>query len=260
MHQPIEVGQTMALVRSVLTAGAAGAFAVAAMAAPLRLAAHTSCPKAATDCVEMRMHWDFARTDKPPIGADGTLAVRGRLGKGEAEAYRLALSTLPSAGLDLGEAAYLGRSRDGLPMIMTDKGPLTIETRGVHVGRGGAVVIVNMKTRTVRRTYVGGLTGATYVIGSVTRVGLLTKTGVCLTPPMARPGSLKAVDYCGSVAAKPVAGIAFSERVAGAIAPAPEADLAAIRKIMPQTADLDDETLRSKIGRIDKDHLVVTPW
>lgn len=250
----------MALVRSVVILFATAAMAAGALGAPLRLAAHTACSKTDTGCLEMRMHWDFARTDKPPIGADGTLAVRGRLGKGEVEAYRLALSTLPSAGLDLGEVAYLGRSRDGLPMILTDRGPLTIETRGVHVGRGGSVVIVNTKSRSVKRTYMGGLAGATYVIAGANRIGVLTKTGVCLTPPMARPGALKAVDHCGSGAAKPVAGIAFSERVAGAIVPAPDADLALIRRIMPQTADLDDETLHSKIGRIDKDHLVVTPW
>jgi len=250
----------MALVRSVVIAFATAALAAGALGAPLRLAAHTACSKADTGCLEMRMHWDFARTDKPPIGVDGTLAVRGRLGAGEVDAYRLALSTLPSAGLDLGEVAYLGRSRDGLPMIMTDKGPLTIETRGVHVGRGGAVVVVNTKTRKVWRNYMGGLAGATYVVAGAERIGVLTKTGLCLSPPMARPGTLKTVAHCGSGVPKPVAGLAFSERIAGAIAPAPDADLAMIRKLLPQTADLDDETLHTKIGRIDKDHLVVTPW
>lgn len=206
------------------------------------------------------MHWDFARTDKPPIGADGALAVRGRLGNGEVEAYRLALSTLPSAGLNLGEVAYLGRSRDGLPMIMTDKGPLTIATRGVHVGRGGAVAIVNTKTRKVWRSYMGGFADATFVVAGADRVGILTRTGLCLSPPMARPGTLKVVAYCGNDAPKPTAGLAFSERVVGAIAPAPDVDLALIRKLLPQTADFDDETLRTKIGRIDKTHVVVTPW
>lgn len=250
----------MVLVRSVLITFATAALAAGALGAPLRLAAHTACAKGATGCVEMRMHWDFARTDKPPIGTDGTLAVRGRLGKREVDAYRLALSTLPSAGLDLGEVAYLGRSRDGRPIIMTDKGPLAIDTRGVHVGRGGAVVVVNTKTRRLKRSYMGGLAGATYVIAGADRVGVLTRTGMCLSPPMARPGALKAVAHCGTGAPKPAAGLAFSERVGGAIAAAPDADLALIRKLLPQTAEFDDETLRTKIGRIDKDHLVVTPW
>jgi hypothetical protein len=250
----------MVLVRSVLITIASAAMAAGAWGAPLRLVAHTACANDTTVCVEMNMHWDFARTDKPPIGADGTLAVRGRLGKGEVEAYRLALSTLPSAGLDLGEVAYLGRSRDGLPMIMTDKGPLTVETRGVHVGRGGAVVIVNTKARGVKRYYMGGLAGATYVIAGASRIGVLTKRGVCLAPPMARPGALKTADHCGGGVPGVAQGLAFSEPLAGAIAPAPDADLALIRKLLPQTADFDDETLRTKIGRIDKDHLVVTPW
>jgi hypothetical protein len=250
----------MALVRSVVITFAAAVLAAGATGAPLRVAAHTACSKADTGCIEMRMHWDFARIDKPPIGKDGTLAVRGRLGKGEVEAYRLALSTLPSAGLDLGEVAYLGRSREGRPIIMTDKGPLAIETRGVHVGRGAAVVVVNTKTRKVWRNYMGGLAGATYVVAGAGRIGVLTKTGVCLSPPMARPGTLQAVDHCGTGVPKPAAGLAFSERIGGAISAAPDADLALIRKLLPHTAEFDDETLRTKIGRIDKDHLVVTPW
>ncbi|NOT40115.1 MAG: hypothetical protein HOP13_06460 [Alphaproteobacteria bacterium] len=250
----------MMLVRSAVIMFATTALAAGALGAPLRIVAHTACANDVTVCVEMNMHWDFARTDKPPIGADGMLAVRGRLGKGEVEAYRLALSTLPSAGLDLGEVAYLGRSHDGLPVIMTDKGPLTVETRGVHVGRGGAVVIVNTKARGVKRYYMGGLAGATYVIAGASRIGVLTKRGACLSPPMARPGALKTVAHCGSGAASPATGLAFSEPLAGAITPAPDADLALIRKLLPQTADFDDETLRTKIGRIDKEHLVVTPW
>jgi hypothetical protein len=251
--------EAMTLVRTVVITFATAALAAGALSAPLRLAAHTACAKDASACVEMRMHWDFARTDKPPIGADGTLAVRGRLGNGEVEAYRLALSTLPSAGLDLGEVAYLGRSRDGRPVIMTDKGPLAIETRGVHVGRGGSVVIVNTKTRTVKREYLGGLAGATFVIAGANRIGVLTKTGACLSPPTARPGVLKAVAHCGGTP-KPAAGLAFSERVAGVVTLAPDADLALIRKLLPQTAELDDAALHTKVGRIDKDTLVVTPW
>ena len=250
----------MALVRSVVIAFATAALAAGAAGAPLRLTAHTVCAKDAGGCIEMHMHWDFARVDKPPIGADGTLAVRGRLNDGEVDAYRLALSTLPSAGLDLGDVAYLGRSHDGRPVIMTDKGPLAIETRGVQVGRGGSVVIVNTRARSVKRAYIGGLAGATYVIAGANRIGVLTRAGMCLSAPTTRPGTLKPVALCGSGVPKPVAGLAFSERVAGAVAPAPDADLALIRKLLPQTSDLDDETLRTKIGRIDKDNLVVTPW
>jgi hypothetical protein len=143
---------------------------------------------------------------------------------------------------------------------MTDKGPLAIETRGVQVGRGGSVVIVNTRVRSVKRAYIGGLAGATYVIAGANRIGVLTRAGVCLSAPTARPGTLKTVTHCGNGVPKPVAGLAFSERVAGAVAPAPDADLVLIRKLLPQTAELDDETLRTKIGRIDEDNLVVTPW
>ena len=248
------------LVRSAIIIFATAALAAGAAGAPLRLAAHTACAKNAAGCIAMRMHWDIARTDKPPIGADGTLAVRGRLSDGDIDAYRLALSTLPAAGLDLGEVAYLGRSHDGFPVIVTDKGPLAIETRGVHVGRGGAVVIVNTRTRAVKRSYLGGFADAIYVIAGANRIGVLTAAGTCLSAPTARPGTLKAATFCSASAAKPAAGIAFSERVAGPVAPAPDADLALIRKLLPQTVELDDETLHAKIGRIDKDHLVVTPW
>ena len=203
------------LVRSMIITIATAVLAAGASGAPLRLAAHTVCAKDAAGCLEMRMHWDFARTDKPPIGADGTLAVRGQLGKGEVDAYRLAISTLPSAGLDLGEVAYLGRSHDGRPIIMTDKGPLAIETRGVQVGRGGSLVVVNTRTRAVQRAYLGGLAGATYVIAGANRIGVLTKAGVCLSAPTARPGTLKSATYCGASAPKQVTTHHFSDRRSG---------------------------------------------
>jgi hypothetical protein len=245
----------MALVRSLILFGAAAFAAAGAHAEALR--ALGSCPKTMRECVEMRMHWDFARTDKPTFDAKGAIAVRGRLGDGEAQAFQLSLAA-PEGGLDLGDVAYLGRAKDGLPKILTDRGAFVVETRGVHVGRGSAVVLVNTRSKTLKREYLGGLSGATFVIASADKVGVMTKSGTCLAPPTARPGPLKAVAVCGSVARTPLAG--FSERVAGAIAPAPDADLALIRKLLPQTAEFDDETLRLKIGRIDKNTLVVTPW
>jgi hypothetical protein len=207
----------------------------------------------------MRMHWDFARADKPTRNADGSLAVRGRLGKGAADAYQLAVSGASLGGLDLGVAAYVGRSRDGRPMILTDRGPFTVDTRGVHVGRGSAVVILDTRAKKVKREYFGGVEGGVYVIAGASKVSVLTKRGVCLTPPTAAPGALKSAASCEG-SRTPVEGVGFSERVAGAITAAPEADLALVRKLLPQTAELDDETLRLKIGRIDGRHLVVTPW
>lgn len=203
------------------------------------------------------MHWDAARTDKPTRNAKGLLAVRGSLENDEAEAYLLAL---PGAegGLDFGDVAYLGRSHDGRPTILTNRGKFAIGTRGVQVGRGSAVIIVNTRTKTVKREYLGGLAGATFVVAGVDRIGVMTRSGTCLAPPTMRPGPLKPVQVCGSVSRIPLAG--FSERVAGAIAPAPDVDLALIRKLLPQTEELDDETLRLKIGRIDKHTVVVTPW
>ena len=247
----------MTLVRSVIGAFVAALLAGAAGADALRVAG--TCPKDTVACLDMHMHWDLARTDKPPFKADGSLSVRGRLGDGEVQAYQLVLSGTALRGLDLGGAAYLGRSKDGRPIIVTDRGPLAIETRGVHMGRGGAVVIVDTRAGKVAREYFGGLAAATYVITDAKKIGVLTKRGTCLTPPSARPGALKIVANCGGPEQQ-VERIGFSERLAGSIIEAPDADLAQIRRLLPQTADLDDETLRLKIGRIDGRYLVVTPW
>ena len=108
----------MTLVRSVIGAFVAALLAGAAGADALRVAG--TCPKDTVACLDMHMHWDLARTDKPPFKADGFLSVRGRLGEGEVQAYQLALSGTALRGLDLGGAAYLGRSKDGRPIIVTD--------------------------------------------------------------------------------------------------------------------------------------------
>ena len=122
----------MALVRYgfLISAGLFGLCAVGANAKDaVRFSALSTCP-AATDsdaCIEMKAHWDFARTDRPTyVGkADGVraIAVRGRLGKGRVRAYELVLPSNGAAHEDyLGEVAYLGRSRDGRPIIVTDRG------------------------------------------------------------------------------------------------------------------------------------------
>ena len=58
----------------------------------------------------------------------------------------------------------------------------------------------------------------------------------------------------------PPEGLRFSEALSGAIDTAPGVDLAMIRKLLPQTRELDDAQLRAKIGRLDDQRLVVTPW
>jgi hypothetical protein len=105
----------------------------------------------------------------------------------------------------------------------------------------------------------GGLDGGTYVVDGPDRIGAAAKNGSCLSPPQSRPGALTAIAGCGDRRA-PSDGLKFSEALNGAIEAAPDVDLAMIRKLLPQTHELDDEQLRAKIGRIDATHLVVTPW
>lgn len=255
----IEVGPIIMLVRSlfVVMSGALAANAVAAEAP--RVAALAACPADATGCLEMSAHWDHARTDKPPFASARELRVRGRLEGGRVQAYRL---TLPGAsrakGNEFGTVAYLGRSREGRPIVTTDRGALAIETRGVHVGQSGAVAIVNLKTGAVTQSFLGGVAGGTYVIGGAGRIAVLTKGGTCVSAPSSRPGALTAADC--SAQSEPAAGLKFSEPVIGAIATAGDVDLAAIRRALPQTRDLGDAALRARVGRLDADHVVVTPW
>ena len=244
------------LVRSFIGVIAAALIAGSACAAPARLVAFKTCPVTERGCVELRAHWDFARTDMPPFDADGLLAVRGALGKGDVEAYRLSLPLTAVGGRDFGVVAYLGRSKEGRPIVLTDRGPLAIDTRGMQVGRGSAVVILDTRKKVVVQSYIGGLESGAFVISSAKKVAVQTRSGACLAAPSTRPGVLKASKVCAG--AQVVAG--FSEPLAGTVEAAPEADLALVRRLLPQTADHDDATLRAKIGRIDKDHLVVTPW
>lgn len=259
----------MALVRyGFLIAASLFGFCVAGAHAKdvMRLSALSTCPAATDDgaCIEMKMHWDFARTDRPTyVGkADGVraIAVRGRLGKGRVRAYEL---VLPSGGAAhetyLGEVAYLGRSRDGRPIIVTDQGPLAIETRGVHVGRSDAVVIIDERARKVVKSYLGGVYDGAYIVRGPDDTVVLSKSGACVSPPQSRPGALATAAACAEPRSLP-ATFAFSERIGGAVKPAGTVDLAMVRKLLPQSSDLTDAQLRAQMGRVGPHHLVVTPW
>jgi hypothetical protein len=259
----------MAVARCTLIAiGLAALHTMAAWAEePVRLRALQSCP-AQTDggaCVEMTMHWDFARTDRPRFVAGGeqgarVIAVRGRLNEGPARGFELALAPVDGAGEDhLGEVAYLGRSRAWQPVIATDQGALAIETRGIHVGRSQGVTIIDERTGKIAASYLSGLSGGTYIVRGPDDAVVVSKSGACVSPLPARVGVLVLARGCEREAA-PLAGFAFSERIAGAIKPAHDADLGLIRKLLPQTSDLSDEQLRAKVGRVGDHHLVVTPW
>ena len=257
----------MTLVRSVFIVAGVAALGLTSARAdePSRLVALSACPSAAGGCIEMVAHWDFARTDRPPFVDDGgagtrVVKVRGRLRAGRVRAFELAISSAKAARRNyLGEVAYLGRSRDGRPIVVTDRGPLAIETRGVQVGRAGAVVVIDERAGEVVRSFLGGLDGGAYVIDGPDRIGAVSKTGRCLSPPQSRPGALATAAGCADRKAPPD-GLKFSETLSGAIEVAPDVDLAMIRKLLPQTRELDDATLRAKLGRLDANHLVVTPW
>jgi hypothetical protein len=257
----------MTLVRSVFIAAGVAALGLKGALAEdsSRLVALSACPNVAKGCIEMVVHWDFARTDRPLYVDDagaGTraLKVRGRLGAARVRAFELVISSAKAARRNyLGEVAYLGRSRDGRPIVVTDRGPLAIETRGLQVGRSGAVVVIDERAGAVVQSFLGGLDGGTYVFEGPEHISAVTKTGTCLSPPLSRPGALTAAAACDDRRAPPD-GLKFSEALNGAIDAAPGVDLAMIRKLLPQTRELDDVALRAKVGRLDATHLVVTPW
>lgn len=243
--------------------------AAKANAAPARLVALSDCPAAnRTACLEMIMHWDYARTDRAPLvgkrAAGGNtvrvLTVRGALGKGGARFFQLAVTSSGEGRADdLGQVAYLGRSRQGRPIVLTDQGALSIETRGLHVGRADGVVIIDERAGKIAHSYLGGLDGGAYFVAGPDAVGAKGRSGLCALPPESRPGALKGAASCGDQ--RPSSdGLAFSERIAGAISPAPDANLALIRKLLPQTAEMSDADLRARVGRVGEHHLVVTPW
>ncbi len=270
----------MAFVRSALMVAGLLALSVGSVRAGeagKRMLALSECPNPANGkvagiggCIEMIMHWDFARTDRAPVVAEDldapgkttrVLAIKGRLGRGPVRDVKLVVSRSGSAAEDtLGEVAYLGRSRDGRPIIVTDRGPLELRTSGLNVGRAAAVVIIDERAQKVVRSYLGGLSRGAFVLRGPDRAAAMSQGGTCLSPPESKPGVLTPAEGCGDRQPAPD-GLAFSETVTGAISSAPDADLAMIRKLLPQTRDLDDAQLRARTGRLGATHhLVVTPW
>lgn len=255
----------MALVRSIVLAASVLLVSADVRADQSSRATALDACAGTQPCIEMMLHWDYARTDKPPVvetRADGAraLRLRGRIGQGRVRFHLLALPAVKRKGSDdLGTVAYLGRSREGRPVIATDRGALAIETRGLVVGRGDGVVVIDTRAGRIVRSFLGGLAGGTYVMRNADRVGVQGKGGACVSPPVSRPGLVTAADDCAAQS-EPAAGLAFSEPIIGAIQIAGDVDLALIRRLLPQTRDLDDAQLRTKIGRLGAHHLVVTPW
>jgi hypothetical protein len=233
----------------------------------VRLRALQDCPQARDHaaCVEMMMRWDPARTDRPHVvtEADKTarvIAIRGRLGTGPVRAFELVVTPhAPADEKDFGAVAYLGRSNDWRPVIVTDQGALTIETRGVQVGRSQGVAIIDERTRKVVASYLSGLSGGVYIVRGAEDAVVLSKGGDCVSAPPSRPGTLARASGCDR---KPAADEAFrfSEHIAGDFKPASDAQLAVVRAVLPQSRDLSDAQLRAQVGRLGPHHLVVTPW
>ncbi len=259
----------MALVRCILIVVSAIALqnGTAFAEGAVRLRALQDCPRASDDsgCVEMMMHWDAARTDRPRVLAEAdeaahVIAVRGRLGAGPVRAYELVVTPHdPADKKDLGAVAYLGRSRDWRPVIATDQGALAIETRGVQVGRSQGVSIIDERTRKVVASYLSGLSGGVYIVRGPDDTVVLSKGGICVSAPPSRPGTLSPASGCDR---DPAVGEAlrFSERIAGDFKAASDAQLAVVRALLPQARDLSDAQLRGQVGRLGPHHLVVTPW
>jgi hypothetical protein len=259
----------MALVRCLLIAVCMVALhdGAASAADVVRLRALSDCPRAANDaaCIEMMMRWDIARTDRPRVVADAdetarVIAVRGRLGEGDVHAYELVVTPGDDADeRDLGVVAYLGRSRQWRPIVVTDRGALAVETRGVHVGRSQGVAIVDERTRKVVASYLSGLGGGIYVVRGPDNVVVKSKDGVCVSAPPSRPGALSRASGC-EPDPTPNHVLRFSEHVAGDFMPASDAQLAVVRAVLPQSRDLSDAQLRAQVGRLGPHHLIVTPW
>jgi hypothetical protein len=213
----------------------------------------------------MMMRWDAARTDRPRVVADAdkavrVVAVRGRLSTDHVRAFELVVTPHdPADQRDLGAVAYLGRSREWRPVIVTDQGELAIETRGVQVGRSQGVAIIDERTRKVVASYLSGLSGGVYIVRGPDDMVALSKGGVCVSAPPSLPGTLSPARGCDR---KPATGevLRFSEHIVGDFKPASDAQLAVVRTLLPQARDLSDAQLRVQVGRVGPHHLIVTPW
>ncbi len=177
---------------------ACGAVTSKAAQEPPLLVAVDKCPAKAA-CIVVDIHVPANELDPARIvgpwksDCGGKIyRVSGRLRGSAVRSYRLALQGACMGDCAEGNAAYYGRSARNAPVIATNLGRFEIVDKGVEVGVGADLIVIDEAKGTVAQ-YLGNYAGSGDYFVERNRVYMRHDEGaVCVTAPQARPGFLGA--------------------------------------------------------------------
>ena len=170
---------------------ALAALTAAASAAPQKIKFTPACPQhAERACLVMsvgtlqrptkRAIWRKARANEP-------LFVRGRIGGGEAQVFRVIRAGEAWESMSV---AYFGRTAENRPIFLTDRGPIEVEAPYFDADEQLGLVVVERRGKHIIDRYLRIADGE-YVVNSAHDVAVWdVARKVCIAAPRRRPGEL----------------------------------------------------------------------
>jgi hypothetical protein len=161
------------------------------------------------------------------------VTVRGALAGAAPSTYRLTfkkeLSELDGE-TEIGPAAYLGRSPENRPIILTNRGELEIYDGIVDIAVNPSLATMREKEGKLLGKYMA-IYGASFVVTKSGEVGAWDdKRKICLTAPRRVPGMVVIITTACRTAGIPTKD--STERVSGNVVSAPDIDIAHVEAII----------------------------
>jgi hypothetical protein len=104
---------------------------------------------------------------------------------------------------ELGALAFVGRSLNGRPIVLTDRGPLEIRTPGIDFELPAEIYVVRRKSKRVISKLVGG-SGMPFVATKAGEIGVWdSKRAICIAAPTARTRNLQIITTACKAAGVP---------------------------------------------------------
>lgn len=118
---------------------------------------------------------------------------------------------------ELGGFAFIGRSKTGLPVVMTDRGPLEIRTPGIDFESPGDLFVVHEKSRRIVSKVIGGY-GMPFVATKAGNVGVWdSKRAICISAPSRKTRELQIITTACRAAGVPADGTILGGNVTGEV-------------------------------------------
>lgn len=137
------------------------------------------------------------------------LRLWGRLAGGDQTEFVLTFdweSAWRPEDRDFPGLAYLGRSPDNNPIVLTDRGPLEITTAGIDLTLSDLYLVDAHRWRIITRLFTPQRGG--YVFTSATRIGIWDEQrSLCISAPLKKPGLLRVAPENCAARPAPVAEI-----------------------------------------------------